>query len=188
MYAIKVVRKRDTRRKNSVQRVKTERQVLATAAHPFVVRLFYSFQSAHNLYMVMEFVNGGETPAPSESVPPEFDRFVLLTRRRPLLAAAQRRLPRGGRRLPVRRGGSPRAALPARHARGGSPRPQAGERPLLLSDGHTTLWTAPLHTRRPCEQVLIHSDGHIKLTDFGLSVFGLAATRGGGADGVSVLD
>jgi len=37
------------------------------------------------------------------------------------------------------------------------------------------------------ENVLIHSDGHIKLTDFGLSVFGLAAPGGGGAVRVSVF-
>ena len=34
--------------------------MLATAEHPFVVSLYYSFQSSKNLYMVMEFVNGGD--------------------------------------------------------------------------------------------------------------------------------
>ena len=77
LYAIKVLRKNDMRRKNQVQRIQTERDVLATAAHPYVVNLVYSFQSRHHLYLVMEFVNGGETPAPSESVPPEFDRAPI---------------------------------------------------------------------------------------------------------------
>ena len=44
-----VVRKKDTRRKNHVARVKVEREVMASAEHTFVVKLFYSFQSADNL-------------------------------------------------------------------------------------------------------------------------------------------
>ena len=55
-----MVRKKDMRRKNSVQRIQTERDVLATAEHPYVVRLYHSFTSRENLYLVMEFVNGGD--------------------------------------------------------------------------------------------------------------------------------
>ena len=69
LYAIKVIRKKDLQRKNQIEHIKTEREVMAHAEHPFVVRLYYSFTSADNLYMVMEFVNGGETPL-SDPVPP----------------------------------------------------------------------------------------------------------------------
>ena len=54
MLALKVVRKRDTRRKNQVERIKTEREVMAHAENPFVVRLYPSFQSREHLYLVME--------------------------------------------------------------------------------------------------------------------------------------
>ena len=60
LYAIKVIRKKDLQRKNQIEHIKTEREVMAHAEHPFVVRLYYSFTSADNLYMVMEFVNGGD--------------------------------------------------------------------------------------------------------------------------------
>ena len=54
LFAIKVVRKRDMRRKNQVHRIKVEREVMAEANHPFLVKLFYSFQTAEKLFMVME--------------------------------------------------------------------------------------------------------------------------------------
>ena len=53
-----MIRKKDLQRKNQIEHIKTEREVMAHAEHPFVVRLYYSFTSADNLYMVMEFVNG----------------------------------------------------------------------------------------------------------------------------------
>ena len=37
-----------------------EREILTKFDHPFIMSLEYSFQDASNLYMVMEFVNGGE--------------------------------------------------------------------------------------------------------------------------------
>jgi serine/threonine protein kinase len=40
--------------------VKTERAVLQRIRHPFIVRLYYAFQSAAKLYLVMDFVNGGQ--------------------------------------------------------------------------------------------------------------------------------
>lgn len=60
LYAIKVMRKVDLLRKNMVESVKNERNILATTNNPFVVRFYYSFQSQHNLYIVMEYVGGGD--------------------------------------------------------------------------------------------------------------------------------
>ena len=60
LYAIKVLRKTDMRRKNQVHRIRAERDILATAEHPYVVKLYYSFASREHLYLVMEFVNGGD--------------------------------------------------------------------------------------------------------------------------------
>ena len=61
LFAIKVLRKRDLIRKNLMLAAMAERDALARGgANPFVVRLFYSFTSAQNLYLVMEYAPGGD--------------------------------------------------------------------------------------------------------------------------------
>jgi len=62
-YAIKVLRKSDMIAKNQVMNVKAERMVLTRTDSPFVVKLYYSFQSKDNLYLVMEYLNGGDCAA-----------------------------------------------------------------------------------------------------------------------------
>ena len=54
------MRKKDLLRKNLVENVQNERNILATTDNPFVVRFFYSFQSKENVYLVMEFSPGGD--------------------------------------------------------------------------------------------------------------------------------
>ncbi|EFA81611.1 protein serine/threonine kinase [Heterostelium album PN500] len=60
LYAIKVLKKLDTIRKNMVDHVIIERNILATVQNPFVVKLFYAFQSTDKLYLVMEYLIGGD--------------------------------------------------------------------------------------------------------------------------------
>lgn len=60
LFAIKVLSKSDLVRKNLVDSVLAERNALAKAQNPFVVKLFYSFQSEKNLYLVMEYLIGGD--------------------------------------------------------------------------------------------------------------------------------
>ena len=55
-----VMKKRDLIRKNMVESVTNERNILAMAQNPFVVRFYYSFTSRENLYIVMEYINGGD--------------------------------------------------------------------------------------------------------------------------------
>ncbi|KXS15838.1 Pkinase-domain-containing protein [Gonapodya prolifera JEL478] len=62
-YAIKVLKKQDMIQKNQVSNVKAERLILTQLDSPFVVKLFYSFQSKENLYLVMEYLNGGDCGA-----------------------------------------------------------------------------------------------------------------------------
>jgi serine/threonine protein kinase len=50
LYAIKVIRKKDIIRKNLKDAVMTERDALAKAQNPFVVKLFYAFQSKVRRY------------------------------------------------------------------------------------------------------------------------------------------
>ena len=59
-YAIKVLRKTDMVTKNLVRNVRAERCILTRTDNPFVVRLYYSFQSRKNLYLVLEYLNGGD--------------------------------------------------------------------------------------------------------------------------------
>ena len=40
--------------------ITAEREVLTMFDHPFIMKLEYAFQDMLNVYMVMEFVNGGE--------------------------------------------------------------------------------------------------------------------------------
>ena len=39
--------------------VKAERDILSEAANEFIVKLFYSFQDADNLFFIMEYIPGG---------------------------------------------------------------------------------------------------------------------------------
>ncbi|KAI3642169.1 hypothetical protein MP228_011724 [Amoeboaphelidium protococcarum] len=60
LYAMKILKKEDMIRKNMVHHVLAERKVLSLSNAPFVVKLFYAFQSKHYLYLVMEYVVGGD--------------------------------------------------------------------------------------------------------------------------------
>ena len=57
---MKIVNKSDMLERKRVHRVMTEREILVTADHPFIVTLHYSFQTPENLYFVMTYCAGGE--------------------------------------------------------------------------------------------------------------------------------
>lgn len=62
LFAMKRMRKADMMQKKQVFHVRSERDVLAEAAakNPWVVQLVYSFQDEAYLYMVMEYMQGGD--------------------------------------------------------------------------------------------------------------------------------
>ena len=62
LYALKRLRKADMIMKKQVVHVRSEKDVLAEAAasNPWVVHLYRSFQDALYLYMVMEYMPGGD--------------------------------------------------------------------------------------------------------------------------------
>ncbi|KAJ1563387.1 rim15, signal transduction response regulator, partial [Cladochytrium tenue] len=62
-FAIKVLRKSDMVAKNQVTNIKAERMILTQIDSPYVVKLYFSFQSKDNLYLVMEYLNGGDCAA-----------------------------------------------------------------------------------------------------------------------------
>lgn len=59
-YAVKVVKKTDVVNKNMIEQVVAERDCLAIAKSPYIVNLFYSFQSKDRIFLVMEYLIGGD--------------------------------------------------------------------------------------------------------------------------------
>ncbi|EPS36700.1 hypothetical protein H072_9738 [Dactylellina haptotyla CBS 200.50] len=60
IYAMKTLLKSEMFKKDQLAHVKAERDVLAESDSPWVVNLFYSFQDAIYLYLIMEFLPGGD--------------------------------------------------------------------------------------------------------------------------------
>nr|XP_043906981.1 serine/threonine-protein kinase greatwall isoform X1 [Solea senegalensis] len=60
LYAIKVMKKANMVDKNMTGQMKAERDALALSKSPFVVHLFYSLQTATKIYLVMEYLIGGD--------------------------------------------------------------------------------------------------------------------------------
>ncbi|PIN18712.1 Microtubule-associated serine/threonine kinase [Handroanthus impetiginosus] len=125
LFAIKVLKKADMIRKNAVESILAERDILISVRNPFVVRFFYSFTCRENLYLVMEYLNGG-------------DLYSLL------------------RNL---------GCLDEDVAR-----VYIAEVVLALEYLHSL---RVVHRDLKPDNLLIAHDGHIKLTDFGLSKVGL---------------
>lgn len=60
VYAMKTLFKSEMFKKDQLAHVKAERDVLADSDSPWVVSLYYSFQDADYLYLIMEFLPGGD--------------------------------------------------------------------------------------------------------------------------------
>ena len=125
LYAVKVLKKADVRRKNNFKFVRNEKTIMAAVDCPFVVKLICSFQSRECLYLVMEYVQGG-------------DCYTLL---------------------------QGIGALPEDWAR-----QYMAEMVLALEHLHNK---RIVHRDLKPDNILINADGHLKLTDFGLSDMGL---------------
>jgi len=125
VYAMKMLRKDQIVKSSQIAHAKTERNVLQAASHPFIVRLHSAFQSARNLYLVMEYCPGGEL-------------FFHLSR---------------AGRFPEMRC-----------------RFYAAEIVLAIEYLHTL---GVIYRDLKPENVLIDADGHVKLSDFGLSKQGI---------------
>jgi len=125
IFAMKVLSKKNVVDRGELEHTISERNILMNINHPFIMKLHYSFQSPDKLYLVMDFVNGGEL-------------FYHLQQTR---------------RFPMDR--------------------------ALFYTAEITLGLEYLHLNgiiyrdlKP-ENLLLDADGHIKITDFGLSKEGL---------------
>ena len=59
-YAVKVLKKQQVVKMKQVEHTNDERRMLQKVKHPFLITLWGTFQDSKNLYMVMDFVEGGE--------------------------------------------------------------------------------------------------------------------------------
>ena len=59
IVAVKKMRKEDMLNKNQLMHVRTEKEIM-TASNPWIVKLKYSFQDELYLYLVMDFLPGGD--------------------------------------------------------------------------------------------------------------------------------
>lgn len=59
-YAVKVLKKAQVVKMKQVEHTNDERKMLGEVKHPFLITLWGTFQDPRNLYMVMDFVEGGE--------------------------------------------------------------------------------------------------------------------------------
>ncbi|ESQ30685.1 hypothetical protein EUTSA_v10011190mg [Eutrema salsugineum] len=125
IFAIKVLKKADMIRKNAVESILAERDILINVRNPFVVRFFYSFTSRENLYLVMEYLNGGD--------------FYSMLGKLGCLDETNARV-------------------------------YIAEVVLALEYLHSE---GVVHRDLKPDNLLIAHDGHVKLTDFGLSKVGL---------------
>ena len=60
IFAMKILRKDKIIQMRLIPKIKAEREILQNNTNPYIVNLHYAFQTDTKLYLVMDFVNGGE--------------------------------------------------------------------------------------------------------------------------------
>lgn len=129
-FAIKVLKKADMIAKNQVMNVRAERAIMmAQSESPFVAKLYFTFQSKNYLFLVMEYLNGGDCAA---------------------LVKVLGGLPEGWARKYI------------------------AEVIAGVEDLHNK---GVVHRDLKPDNLLINNEGHLKLTDFGLSRMGLVGRQ-----------
>ena len=59
-YAMKEISKRRVIQKNNIESVLNERIILSLLKHPFLINMKQAFQDKNNLYLVMDYLRGGD--------------------------------------------------------------------------------------------------------------------------------
>lgn len=121
IYAMKILKKIELIKKGQILNTLAERDFLTQANNPWSVQLYYSFSDSKNLYLVMEFLNGGD--------------LMNLLIKRGILTETETRF-------------------------------FIAETLLAIDCVHKTGF---IHRDIKPDNLLLTSDGHIRLTDFGLS-------------------
>ena len=60
IYALKSLRKAQLIKRNQVKHTQAERNIIQNVSSPFLTTLSFAFQTVDKLYMVMEYMPGGE--------------------------------------------------------------------------------------------------------------------------------
>lgn len=120
LYAMKVLKKA-TLKVRDRYRTKMERNILVDVEHPFIVKLHYAFQTAGKLYLILDFLRGGDLFS-------RLSKEVMFTEEDVKFYLA--------------------------------------ELALALNHLHTV---GIIYRDLKPENILLDADGHIALTDFGLS-------------------
>jgi len=121
IYAMKVMRKEMLVETNNVTYTMTERNIMRNIRHPFIASLHYAFQTKGKVYLVMDFLNGGQMLF-------HMRRFAMFSEEYVKIYAAEIVL-----------------AIEYLHAQD------------------------IVHRDIKPENVLLASDGHLRITDFGLA-------------------
>ncbi|XP_044756566.1 ribosomal protein S6 kinase 2 beta isoform X2 [Coccinella septempunctata] len=129
LYAMKVLRKA-TLRVRDRYRTKMERNILVDVEHPFIVKLHYAFQTTGKLYLILDFLRGGDLFS-------RLNKEVMFTEEDVKFYLA--------------------------------------ELALALHHLHTI---GIIYRDLKPENILLDADGHIALTDFGLSKMPLEEEEG----------
>lgn len=59
-YAVKVLKKAQVIKMKQVEHTNDERRMLKLVEHPFLIRMWGTFQDSKNLFMIMDYIEGGE--------------------------------------------------------------------------------------------------------------------------------
>mmetsp|Transcript_32145 Transcript_32145/g.70140 ORF Transcript_32145/g.70140 Transcript_32145/m.70140 type:complete len:357 (-) Transcript_32145:250-1320(-) len=59
-FALKILKKSEIIRLKQVEHVISEKAILSSVKHPFIIQLHATYQNPENLYMLLEYVPGGE--------------------------------------------------------------------------------------------------------------------------------
>jgi len=124
IYAMKIIRKEDILKRDEIEHTLSERKVLAQNDNPFLVQLKFSFQTPEKLYLVLDYVNGGELFR-------HLQREGIFSQERARFYAAE----------------------------------------LVIAIEHLHKYKIIYRDIKP-ENVLLDSNGHVALTDFGLAKTG----------------
>ena len=58
-YAMKIIKKKDLYKNFKIHNILLEKNILMYNKHPYIVDLKYSFQTETKIFMVMEYIQGG---------------------------------------------------------------------------------------------------------------------------------
>lgn len=139
-YAVKVLSKDRVVKMKQVEHTNNEQHMLEAVQHPFIINLWGTFQDTANLYMVMDFVPGGEL-------------FTLLRRSNVSVIVVHTSMP---------------LLICATMQRFPDPVAKFYAAEVALALNHLHSLDIIYRDLKP-ENILLNHDGHIKVADFGFA-------------------